>query len=649
MKLSVVIVNYNVEFFLEQCLNSVYAALKHVDGEVFVVDNNSIDGSVEMVKAKFPQATLIANKDNKGFSSANNQALRIAKGDYHLLLNPDTIVEEDTFEKVVQFMDAHPDAGGLGVKMIDGKGNFLPESKRGLPTPKDAFYKIFGLSSLFPKSKKFGKYHLSYLDKNETHEIEILSGAFMLMRKDALDKVGLLDEDFFMYGEDIDLSYRIVLGGYKNYYFPDTRIIHYKGESTKKSSVNYVFVFYNAMIIFAKKHFSSKNARAYSFLINLAIYFRAGLALATRVAKKSFLPLVDYTLITLGLFIVTFQYEQIEQIDIPDVLVYFAIPVYGFLWFLTQLFSGGYDKPIKLIKNLLGAVVGTGIILMIYALLSKDYQFSRLIILIGGLWVLSYYLLSRLFLHFSLGDNFRIGGSKNKRFVIVGDLDEAQRVNHLLNQTNSKIQEISFVSPDVDASADDFIGTFSQIDQVIDIHKIDEVIFCAKNISAGKIISVMLQLEDRKLDFKIAQPETSFLIGSNSIDTKGDMYVMDINKINKPANQRNKRVIDFFVSFTFLCLSPLLFLIYKNKKQFFSNMFNVCIGKLSLVGYAKIDHISNLKLPKIKRGILSSLLMVPNPDLDDQAVARLNLIYVKNHSFVMDLKIILNNLGKLDS
>ena len=174
MKLSVIIVNYNVEFFLEQCLNSVYAALKHVEGEVFVVDNNSIDGSLAMVAEKFPQVTLIANKDNVGFSKANNQALRIAKGDYHLLLNPDTIVEEDTFQKVVDFMDAHPDAGGLGVKMIDGKGNFLPESKRGLPTPRDAFYKIFGLSRLFPRSKRFGRYHLSYLDKDEQHEIEIL-------------------------------------------------------------------------------------------------------------------------------------------------------------------------------------------------------------------------------------------------------------------------------------------------------------------------------------------------------------------------------------------------------------------------------------------------------------------------------------------
>ena len=244
MKLSIIIVNYNVEYFLEQCVNSVLKALSEIKGEIIVVDNCSIDGSVEMVKNKFPEVNLIENKENTGFAKANNQAIEIASGEYILLLNPDTVVEEDTFTKCLEFLDHNVDVGGLGVKMIDGKGEFLPESKRGLPTPWVAFYKIFGLSSIFRKSRKFGRYHLSYLDKNKNHQIEILSGAYMLMRKSALDKVGFLDEKFFMYGEDIDLSYRLIKAGYLNYYYSDTSIIHYKGESTKKSSVNYVFVFY---------------------------------------------------------------------------------------------------------------------------------------------------------------------------------------------------------------------------------------------------------------------------------------------------------------------------------------------------------------------------------------------------------------------
>ena len=219
MKLSVIIVNYNVEHFLEQCLLSVRRSSYGIQVETFVVDNNSIDGSVKMVNEKFPEVSIIANRENIGFSRANNQAIQKARGEYILLLNPDTVVEEHTFSKCLDFMDNHPIAGGLGVKMIDGKGKFLPESKRGLPTPSVAFYKIFGLSKLFPRSKKIGQYHLGYLSKNKNHEVQILSGAFMLLKRKALDKVGLLDESFFMYGEDIDLSYRILTGGYKNYYF----------------------------------------------------------------------------------------------------------------------------------------------------------------------------------------------------------------------------------------------------------------------------------------------------------------------------------------------------------------------------------------------------------------------------------------------
>jgi len=287
MKLTVVIVNYNVRYFLEQCLLSVQKAMQGVDGEVYMVDNNSVDGSVAMVQERFAWVKCIANKENVGFSKANNQAMHVAKGEYVLLLNPDTVVEEDTFQKVIAFMDEHPDAGGLGVKMVDGKGVFLPESKRGLPSPETSFYKIFGISKLFPRSARFNRYHLGHLSIDDTHEIEILSGAFMLMRKQVLDKVGLLDEEFFMYGEDVDLSWRIILGGWKNYYYPGTRIIHYKGESTKKGSLNYVFVFYNAMAIFARKHFSQKHAATYTAIIKMAIWMRALVAVLSRFIKHA--------------------------------------------------------------------------------------------------------------------------------------------------------------------------------------------------------------------------------------------------------------------------------------------------------------------------------------------------------------------------
>jgi len=253
-KISVIIVNYNVKFFLEQCLLSVRAAIAGMDAEIFVVDNNSTDGSVAYLRPKFPGVNFIENTDNPGFAKANNQAIKICKGEYVLLLNPDTILGEESIRSLCFFMDEHPKSGGIGVKMIDGHGNFLPESKRSFPSPWVSFCKLFGLAKLFPKSKVFARYSLSYLNENKQHKVDVLAGAFMLLRHEALDKVGLLDESFFMYGEDIDLSYRMVLGGYKNYYIPE-RILHYKGESTKHGDIKYIKAFYGAMIIFFKKYY----------------------------------------------------------------------------------------------------------------------------------------------------------------------------------------------------------------------------------------------------------------------------------------------------------------------------------------------------------------------------------------------------------
>ncbi len=643
-KISVIIVNYNVEFFLEQCLNSVKKALNGINGQVFVVDNNSIDGSVDMVRRKFPEYNLIANKDNKGFSKANNQAILLSDAEYILLLNPDTVVEEDTFTKVISFMDAHPDAGGLGVRMLDGKGKFLPESKRGLPTPAVAFYKIFGLSRLFPRSKKFGQYHLGHLSEFETNEADILSGAFMLMRREALDKVGLLDEAFFMYGEDIDLSYRIIKGGYKNYYFPETRIIHYKGESTKKSSVNYVFVFYRAMVIFAQKHFSEKNARLFSILINAAIYFRASLAIFARFIKRATLPVIDFALITGGLVALTNQWSK-SHIDFPEQILKIAIPCYAMVWMISILFNGGYDKPLKLLKYLRGTIVGTIIILVVYALLPKDWQFSRLYILTGSVWIVFYYLLSRFFLHFAIGEQFSLIAKKNKKFAIVGFSDEFKRVSDILKQTNEKIDLIEHVSPGEDKEPG-AVGTLNQLDQITHIHGINEIIFCAKDTSAQTIIHWMSGIDSTKTDFKIAQPDSLSLIGSNSIETAGDLYVLNINAITKAENIRTKRTFDLIVSTVLLISAPVMIFFYIDKAKYLRNILKVLSGKHSFVGYDMNDSSSVFNLPRIKSGVLN-----PSDTLsfsDDSLTDKLNLIYARDYSVQKDLSIVLKAWRKLD-
>ncbi|PXV64690.1 GT2 family glycosyltransferase [Dysgonomonas alginatilytica] len=270
MKLSIIIVNYNVKYFLEQCLNSILASNIAFSYEIIIVDNNSTDGSIEYLKSNFVQSNIyfIENKTNPGFSKANNQAIKRAKGMYILLLNPDTIVGENVLSNVCQFMDSETRSGAVGVKMIDGSGCFLPESKRGFPSPWASFCKIFGLAAIFPKSFFFGGYNLLYLDEDSMHQIPILAGAFMMIRKEALDKAGLLDEAFFMYGEDIDLSYRIQEAGYKNYYLPE-RIIHYKGKSTNKDDAKYTRAFYGAMQIFYNKYYPQN--KLFYFFISVGI------------------------------------------------------------------------------------------------------------------------------------------------------------------------------------------------------------------------------------------------------------------------------------------------------------------------------------------------------------------------------------------
>ncbi|MEL6650160.1 MAG: glycosyltransferase, partial [Bacteroidota bacterium] len=437
MDVSIIIVNYNVKHFLEQCLLSVEKALQFVEGEVIVVDNNSVDGSQQMLRDKFGDRIIfIENKDNPGFSKANNQGIKIAQGRYVLLLNPDTVVEEQTFRKCVDFMDERPKSGALGVKMIDGEGQFLPESKRSLPTPWVSFYKIFGLAKLFHKSKKFGQYHLTYLDKEENHPIEILSGAFMFMRSEALEKIGYLDEDFFMYGEDIDLSYRFIKAGYQNYYLADTQIIHYKGESTKKGSLNYVKVFYQAMIIFAQKHFGGSRKRLFIASIRLAVYMRALAAILHRVVKRFGFPLMEMLLIFLTTFGVKRYWEHyvkyIEGGAYPDEFTFLYIPAYALVFVVFLWMAGAYQKPFKLRPLVMAPLWAFVAIATITYMFDPIRNFSRAIVGLSAIFTMVLTMATRGLINWREHGTFFFTESRSKRVAIIGQGEDLLRVVDLI-------------------------------------------------------------------------------------------------------------------------------------------------------------------------------------------------------------------------
>ncbi len=666
MDLSIIIVNYNVKHFLVQCLHSVQQAMerlkeggsgaKGMRAEVFVVDNNSVDGSVAELRQKFPWVKVLVNEKNLGFSRANNQAIRESRGRYVLLLNPDTVVEEDSLLKCIDFMDAHPDAGALGVKMIDGKGEFLPESKRALPTPAVSFYKMFGLASLFPRSRRFGQYHLGHLNKDETHPVDVLAGAFMFLRRETLEQTGLLDERFFMYGEDIDLSYRITRAGYLNYYFPETTIIHYKGESTKKGSLNYVKMFYQAMIVFAGKHFTSRKARTFRILIHVAIYFRATLSLLKRFLLGIYRPLLDGAIIYLGYLFVLPMWEKVrfDAVDYyPPRFLHVVVPAYILIWLISLYYAGAYDRPLKLLAFLKGWLAGLLTILVVYALLPLEWRYSRALIFLGSLWALLSTLGIRFLMHLAGIRDYEIDLNRQKKMVLVGREDEATRVSALLRETQARPQIVGFVHPTAadqdpgDAAQDMYLGHIEQIDEIISVHRVDEIVFCSKDLPSRSIIRIMSRLIGTSVDFKIAPPESMSVIGSNSINTAGDLYTIHFNSIGKPANRRNKRLFDAAAALVLLLTFPLWFLFVRGHFKSVGNTFRVLIGNCTWVGYLPSEQPASPELPKLKKGILNPGIHLPEKSLTPERINEINVVYSKDYRTYHDLLIIARNFRKI--
>ena len=644
--LSVIIVNYNVKALLEQTLLSVYKAKQTLSIEVIVVDNHSADQSAEMVKVKFPSAILIDNQENLGFSKANNQGIKIAQGRNILLLNPDTVVSEDSLTKTVAFLDQTPKAGALGVRMIDGRGEFLPESKRGLPTPAVAFYKMSGLAKLFPKSTVFGAYHLSYLSEFETHKVDILSGAFMMIKRSVLDETGWLDEQFFMYGEDIDLSYRIVKAGYDNYYFADTTIIHYKGESTKKHSVNYVKIFYLAMAKFADKHFSKQQGWWFGTCIRLAIFVRALLALVFRIFNSSKLFVLDFASIFIGYYGLMRYWEHYNKFVVggfyPLAYVQWHIPAYILLWLGGVYISGAYKQPFSLNKCIRGIVIGSLVLLSIYALLPEDLRFSRALILLGAVWALLITCINRLFYHFIKYKHFDTNSSQISQVIIVGDKAESARVRDILLQYPHRFKCLGYVQSQQNNDAES-LGHISNLMTLTEIYKANEIVFCAKDVSSHDIMNIMGQAHNNDIKYKIMPEQGAHIIGSNSKNTTGEFYSVDISPaLNNSSVKRKKRLFDiaFCLALPFCSLTVLF------KPQFcikyWRNWWSCLSGKTTWVGYISTEEMAHL--PELKPSIFSIDQALKHPLNNEHLMNNMNMVYASNYHWQNDLSCILNLL-----
>ncbi len=639
MDLSVIIVNYNVRYFLEQALLSVERAMVGLEVEVWVVDNNSADASVSMVRERFPWVKVIANEHNPGFSVANNQAIRKASGKYVLLLNPDTVVEEDTFRRCFDFMEAHAQAGGLGVRMMDGQGRFLPESKRGLPTPWVAFTKAFGLARLFPRSRRFNHYHLGYLPEDKVHAVEILAGAYMWMRRAALDKVGLLDEDFFMYGEDIDLSYRLLKGGYENYYLPTTSIIHYKGESTKRGSLNYVRVFYQAMIIFARKHFVGSQARLLTLLMQLAIYVRAALTLLANGWRTLRYPLLDAAGIYLGLRLLKSLWSAYHFGDpdyFPAYINYLHFPAYTLLWVGSIFLSGGYDRPFALGRMLRALGIGTLLLFAIYGLLAEALRPSRALLLLGAAWAGAWTLLVRSTAHFVQYGHLRMAADADQRLLIIGSEAETERTLSLLQRAGVQRNYLGRIAPTGEGATTSAIGSAGQLAVLTGIYKANELIFCSADLSLEAIQRWMSQLGP-KIQYRILPEASSSIIGSHRSDQRGTLYTIDVAlRINEAPQRRAKWLFDKGMSLLLLLFSPLLIWATKDKRGYWQHCWSVLTGQRHWVGYAQPDPQYDT-LPKLKPGIFDPV--VGTTVTDPGTLHQVNFLYARDYGVGEDWSI----------
>lgn len=579
--LSIIIVNYNVRHFLEQCIISVQNAIRHLTVEILVVDNNSVDDSVAFLKTCKAPITCIFNSKNVGFSCANNQALKIAKGRYVLLLNPDTIVAEDTLVKTIAYLDQHPEAGALGIRMLDSNGRFLPESKRGLPTPAVAFYKLFGLSACFPKSKRFGQYHLSYLCADKNQIVDVLSGAFMLIPKAVIHQVGGLDERFFMYGEDIDLSYRITQAGYQNHYFAESSIIHHKGESTKKGNLNYVRLFYGAMALFAKKHLPEKKSWLFIHLIHFAIWCRASISLIGSFFKKMLVPLLDLLALLCGLYICKAAYEigfkLFPNFYSADMLRLF-FPFYALLWVAAMFLSGAYDRPFRAQPAYRGLIQGSVFILLVYSLLPEYYRFSRALILLGSCFAFLYLVLSRFLFHLVFRRSERAGA-----VLILAPPGEGQRIETLLKSSTRPPSGIFYIDPETGGN---FTSALPQLEERVRIHHISDLIFSVPAFSTQDIITCMAHFTKFGLKYRIVSAQSNAIIGGQDPNAKNELFAFSLNDSGQPVNRRKKRLLELILALLLLLFSPILIVFMSSPLFFYKNIFAVALGRRYLVGLA---------------------------------------------------------------
>jgi GT2 family glycosyltransferase len=651
MKLSVIIVNYNVRYFLEVCIDSVLKAAEGIDAEVIVVDNNSADDSLNMLRERFPQVIRIENKENAGFSRANNQGIAVARGEYVLFLNPDTVMPEDFFRKTLAYLDMHPEAGALGPRLIDGKGRFAPDAKKSFPTLSVALYKSSGINRLFPRSPYFNRYYAVHIDEWETASVEVLSGCCMMVRRSVIDQIGgAFDEDYFMYCEDVDLSYRITRAGYKNIYFPEATLVHYKGESTRKATLSYIRIFNEALATFVRKHYSKGQARLFIFVIQIGIFLRAVLGVLRSLFRILRMPLFDALVLLVTLFLMKeFWVGHIKGAKpIPANFILATFPAYILSWIAAMWLNGAYDQPYRPLRVVRGMFIGSVVTLAYYGLLSDEVRYSRGLIMLSGV-VGTVALLG---LHEAL---YRLGilrfipfDDEQRKAVIVGDAKAYNEATDLLVKVPAAPDLSGRVAVSGDEAQGDRLGAIDDIQSLLYTAGIGEVIFCSASLSYGRMLEAMQRCGD-VYDYKIHLPGSRGFVGSNSSHAAGDLYTAGRRyALAQFSQQRNKRVFDIVSSAGILLLSPVLLFVVKDVAGLFRNTLAVLSGRKTWIGYDSIM-AGIAGLPAIKPAVLPPYNLLREFAPDEHLRRELATDYARRYTPGVDAGFLWRNLRWLGS
>ena len=681
MKLSIIIVSYNVKDYIKQCLRSIYRSdLSKNLFEIIIIDNDSHDGTVDDIKTSFDDICIIENNLNEGFSKAVNKGIKKANGDFICLLNPDVIINENTFSTLINYLKLNNNVGCVGPKIINVDGTIQHSCKRSFPTPLNALFRLFSLDKIFPKSKFFGKYNLTYLDINKIHKVDAISGAFMIFNKSIINQVGYLDEDFFMFGEDIDFCFRIKNKGYDIVYNPETEIMHYKGESVKSAPYDMVNIFYNAMEIYFKKY-SNKypNWKIINFFVKIGLFFRKSLSYSRLILNHLFSVILDSSFIALSFacsIYLWYTSQYLENVNFDKIYSHWPLVINFLLsWYfstkLTQLYKQNYLAYTRIVLS----VLVTFLISSTTTYFVSFFAYSRGVLVLSTVFTLLFLISWRFIINF-LYLNKIILIKPFRRFVerralIIGADTKNLKIGDQITQSPyTNINIIGYTDKHNDFSIHKFLGKIKYIREIVKKNQITEIIVRENYFNSKKIFEIIKSLKGSNLLFKVIPKDSNILISKGNIEQISgiDLMSYDIPFLER-SNILIKRSFDIIVaSFFVVLMAPIqIFLINKLKSKlvwgigrekiklyYFKSkinsissiplLYSILIGDISFVGSDIIGVKQNNPEHILKPGLIS-LINIKRFKGNDRN--KINSYYIKNQSLTFDIEIILKSLFRI--